>query len=111
MHKECITVCCKSQGISSGIRRLEKIRCEFGNEIARGREVLLTIRCAWGHFAAENPATIVLSLARSGPSPRGNRRKLGESTPRAEGRLSRRGLPRGMEVYGRMRMRLNRQPM
>src|SRR6267378_6389298 len=107
MHKECITVCCKSQGISSGIRRLEKIRYEFGNGIASGREVLLTIRCAWRHSEAENrlfAATIVLSLARSGPSPRWNRRKVGESIPRTEGRLSRRGLPRGMEVYCRMRM-------
>jgi hypothetical protein len=30
-------VCCKSQGISSGIMELAKIRCEFGSRIAQVR--------------------------------------------------------------------------
>src|SRR2546429_7272268 len=35
MHKKYITLCCKSQDISCGIRRLGKIRCKFGSRIAR----------------------------------------------------------------------------
>jgi len=75
-HTEFIVVCWKSQGISSGIMELGKIRCSFGSRIAlRGLEIASVNSNPkdfrkWGRLSAVKRVFHASRIAPSSPGPR-----------------------------------------
>ena len=100
-------MCCKSQDISRGIRRLGKKSCKFGSEIARDGDFFMPLDGIRGNSTLKIDRSLRRNwrfFSQSPHFPDGARRESRLMFARTRGRLSSRVLPCGVGQYCRMRM-------